>query len=505
MASKTSSEATAAISTPAPKAMMTPSVRLPGVHHDPSNPPTSREESAIRPPEKGSRYAGDVGSAEERIQEERLPKMHEAVAACLFEVDRFAAVWVAHGYAGSGTGYMYIPALPFDSSGVGAMLARISLCRTLGAAMRDASSLASLRTIIIALLTLPLVGLSPAESLAQSSVETRALRVGVFDAPPFSMKNEDGDWEGLSVELWETVARHRGWAYELREYASLALLLEGVQAGEVDVAPAMASSVALEVAMDLSHSYLPSGSGIALPISGTGFRWGGIFEQLTSWEFVRVIGLLVLVWLTAGAMVWLFERRRNRAMFGGGPVEGLGNGIWWAAVTMTTVGYGDKAPRTLGGRTVAILFMLASIVVISSLTAGITTSLTLDGLSGTVHGVRDLPGLRVGVTAGSSAIATLGERGIATMQFANERDGLGAMVDGQIDAFVFNVLVLRHLARTEFLGRVRVLPSTFDRYHVRMAIPTGSPLREPLNRALLAVVGDSEWNRRVERYIGLDP
>jgi ABC-type amino acid transport substrate-binding protein len=191
-------------------------------------------------------------------------------------------------------------------------------------------------------------------------------------------------------------------------------------------------------------------------------------------------------------------------MFGDGPVEGLGNGIWWAAVTMTTVGYGDKAPRTLGGRAVAILFMLASILVISSLTAGITTWSTLEGLSGTVHGVRDLPGLRVGALADSRSLSSLGERGIVALPFANERDGLKALVDGQVDAFVFNVLVLRHLARTEFPGRVRVLPGTFDRYQVKMAIPTGSPLREPLNRALLAIVEGSEWNRRVERYIGSD-
>jgi ABC-type amino acid transport substrate-binding protein len=119
--------------------------------------------------------------------------------------------------------------------------------------------------------------------------------------------------------------------------------------------------------------------------------------------------------------------------------------------------------------------------------------------------VRDLPGLRVGATADSKSLRSLGERGIVALPFANERDGLRAMVDGQVDAFVFNVLVLRHLARTEFPGRVRVLPSTFGRYQIKMAMPTGSPLREPLNRALLAIVGGSEWNRRVERYIGSDP
>lgn len=49
-------------------------------------------------------------------------------------------------------------------------------------------------------------------------------------------------------------------------------------------------------------------------------------------------------------------------MYGGRPIKGLGQAVWWAAVTMTTVGYGDKAPKTLGGRVVAVAWMLASIV-----------------------------------------------------------------------------------------------------------------------------------------------
>ena len=96
-----------------------------------------------------------------------------------------------------------------------------------------------------------------------------------------------------------------------------------------------------------------------------------------------------------------FEGRRNRDMFGAGAIKGIGHGIWWAAVTMTTVGYGDKAPQTLGGRIVAIIWMFASIILISSFTASITTSLTISELSGKVRGSRDLPTVRVGSVAQS--------------------------------------------------------------------------------------------------------
>ena len=62
----------------------------------------------------------------------------------------------------------------------------------------------------IRLVPLWLVALLPAHSLGQSNADLHPLLVGVIEAPPFSMKKEDGSWEGLSVELWQTIAKGRG-------------------------------------------------------------------------------------------------------------------------------------------------------------------------------------------------------------------------------------------------------------------------------------------------------
>jgi ABC-type amino acid transport substrate-binding protein len=355
---------------------------------------------------------------------------------------------------------------------------------------------------VLGIVTLCIFTLLSVTALAQDDKAVPdKLLVGVVDAPPFYMKTPDGRWEGLSIELWQAVAQEWGVEFELREY-SFEQLRDAVIRGKVDVILALAVTEQREISMDLSHPFLRSGSAIAVTAEATEHSWLRFAGHLVSLNLLPVIGLLILLSLTAGAIVWLFERRRNPQMFGGGTVRGVGHGIWWAIVTLTTVGYGDKAPKTFGGRMVALIWMFASVILIASFTAAITASFTVGELKGKVGGLSDLPGVRVGSLAQTESFDFLAKRGIAVLPFENSRDGLQAIVDKKIDAFVFNESVLRHLARTEFPGRVHVLAGTFDHYYVSMAVPSGSPLREPLNRALLKIISKDDWLKLVEFYLG---
>jgi len=335
-----------------------------------------------------------------------------------------------------------------------------------------------------------------------TSVSPDKLLVGTISKPPVSMKSANGQWEGLSIELWHRVAQKLRVQYEWREYNSIGEIAAAVENRELDVITAVVVTKRTEMIMDFSNPYLRSGSVIAVAVENTGPSWLRITEHLFSLDFLAVIGLLILLWLIAGAFLWLFERSSNREMFGGGTARGIGHGIWWAAVTMTTVGYGDKAPKTLGGRLVALIWMLASVILIASFTAAVTTSFTVGELKGKVRGLSDLPDVRVGSLSESQALNFLAKRGIAVLPYDNAEDGLQAIVDKKIDAFVFNEAVLKHLARTAFPGRVQVLATTFDHYYVSMAVQSGSPLREPINRALLKIIAKDDWPKMVEFYLG---
>jgi len=73
----------------------------------------------------------------------------------------------------------------------------------------------------------------------------------------------------------------------------------------------------------------------------------------------------------------------------------LRSGLWWAVQTVTTVGYGDHVPTTVGGQLLAALVMLLGIGFITVITAAITSSfvtrsrleqpLADDGISPTEH------------------------------------------------------------------------------------------------------------------------
>lgn len=85
-------------------------------------------------------------------------------------------------------------------------------------------------------------------SLAFSAGEgERMLVIGTKQAPPFSMKNAEGTWEGIGVELWNKIALDNGFSFEFRE-SELADLLEKVAAEKLDACVA-----AITVTADREH------------------------------------------------------------------------------------------------------------------------------------------------------------------------------------------------------------------------------------------------------------
>ena len=89
-------------------------------------------------------------------------------------------------------------------------------------------------------------------------------------------------------------------------------------------------------------------------------RVGPVARRLFSLEGLRYATFLALVALLAGGEAFALAENKS-----------LGNGIYWAISTMTTVGYGDFVPKTATGKVVSGVVMVVGVAFFAILTGAI--------------------------------------------------------------------------------------------------------------------------------------
>lgn len=98
-------------------------------------------------------------------------------------------------------------------------------------------------------------------------------------------------------------------------------------------------------------------------------RWRRIFYRIRRNELVKALGAIFLLAFIAALVVTFIEHGGNDQF------SRFGAGLWWAIVTMTTVGYGDIIPQTAIGRIAAGIVMLSGMALISVFTAAVSSTL----------------------------------------------------------------------------------------------------------------------------------
>lgn len=85
-------------------------------------------------------------------------------------------------------------------------------------------------------------------------------------------------------------------------------------------------------------------------------------------ELIQALTAVFLLVFLSAVGVTFFEHKSN------GQFQNLGSGLWWAMVTVCTVGYGDIVPQTVFGRVLATVVMLSGVVLLSVFTAAVSTT-----------------------------------------------------------------------------------------------------------------------------------
>jgi ABC-type amino acid transport substrate-binding protein len=337
------------------------------------------------------------------------------------------------------------------------------------------------------------------DEVIERPAATASMIVATRQAPPFAYKDDDGRWTGISIDLWNRIAEKNGFDFRYTELG-LTEMLEAVVAARVDAAAAALTITGdRERRLDFSHPFMTAGLAIAVPHRGADPL--ALISRFIAPGFLLIVAGLLGLLIAVGVLIWLAERRVN-GQFRQAPLAGIGSGLWWSAVTMTTVGYGDKAPTTLLGRAIAIAWMFAGLIVISSFTAAITTALTVSELDTSIDGVDDLRLKRVLALAGGTSDAFLTDHGLHHRTVGSLSEALAQLAAGDADAVVHDAPILRFEVRETFPRQLRVLPFTLRPQVYGIALPPGSRMRESVNIALIEIVRSDEWAQVLDKYLG---
>lgn len=316
------------------------------------------------------------------------------------------------------------------------------------------------------------------------------LTVVVSGSPPFVLKGT----EGLSVDVWREVARAANLDFELQRVQHTSQALEMVRTGKAQVAIGSISITAERAkSVDFTQPFYEASLGLLSRPASTGLwtRVRPFFSRAFLFGLALIFSLLVIV----GTLIWLFERRRGEGDFARGP-GGIGSGMWFAIVTMTTVGYGDKTPKTVAGRVVAALWMLMATITYSTLTAGIAAALALVSLEqGTFDKPELLLGRRVATvtgTTGEEAVRAFGGQVVACESLDV---AIARLQSGLADVVVFDYPALEYRLKSQAPAGLSLSQTRFMTQNYGFAVSLGSPLSQQLDVQLLQLHESGKLDR----------
>ncbi|KAK3736615.1 hypothetical protein QZH41_018292 [Actinostola sp. cb2023] len=84
---------------------------------------------------------------------------------------------------------------------------------------------------------------------------------------------------------------------------------------------------------------------------------------------------LMLLWVLS-IVIWFAETFSNSRHFPHNMLQGTWEGMWWAFSSMTTLGYGDRIPKTHLGRIICIVWILIGVILIACFNSTMTSVLT---------------------------------------------------------------------------------------------------------------------------------
>jgi len=322
----------------------------------------------------------------------------------------------------------------------------------------------------------------------------RTFVVGTRAIPPFIIKQPNGDWSGISIDLLKRIAEEMNATLVIRELPLEELI--GGKNPEIDITASVNVTEKSNATWDLSHAFYSTGLAVAIPEGGKESRWE-VLQRVFSGTFVWLLLGTMFLLTAVGFLMWWIEKRPVKEV----PKhkQQLSKSLFWAFEPV--IGYKSSQHATRAGRVVGTAWGLFGLVFISSLTANLSSNLTVHQLASPIKGPEDLVKKRVGTVVSSSALKYCERRGLRRTVYDDAEKAIVALERGEVDAVIYEAPILQYLGETTH-KKVKVLPGTFANHGYAFGLRPDSPVRREFNKALVKITASDSWTSVMSSYLG---
>lgn len=359
--------------------------------------------------------------------------------------------------------------------------------------------------------------------------------VAIRDAPPFTARSDSGLVEGFAVDIWTSI-EHELIANGLMVKSNIIMCdgiddhLRALANGDVDVVISPLTITAQRMQdFDFSQQYLQSGLTLAHRTSSAidfAAATGVIMQTISQPGVIRAI----LAFLAINLVLAVLIRAALRA---GSSEQEIDNGIghWFDSMvdalvrTVGLKGLSEKF-RTRWGRMLEIFMALLGTVLSATILGVLTTAFvgsiggygatpaarlsdmrvaTLEGSTAQAFLIAQYPKPEVNKTHAVCAAASVARDIDNCLVYASWAEAVEGLDKGEVDAVLGDWVALTYLSRlSQYVNRISVESKVYRNEPYGWGISRDrSDLRRGVDKAMIELMRDPKWRKRVEAYLGV--
>ncbi len=326
--------------------------------------------------------------------------------------------------------------------------------------------------------------------------------VWTIERPPFVIQEWEYELSWFSIELMNEIAKRAHFDIIYWKFDVFWDMLEATEKWEqVDMSIAnITITKKRENVMDYSHPIYASGLQIMTLKNGNS-KWYFqiIWESGILWFIVGAFVLLLII----AHIVWFFEKNVENPRhdyFRDDYLWGVWDAFRWAFIIMTMWWFENEVPYKKISRFVAMVWIVVSLFLVSSLTANITTSLTVNELASKINWIKDLNGKVVGAMRWPTVKNYLIPLWVIVREFDDTEALYNALKDKWVDAVVWDAPIIQYYVNGKWKWDFSLVWKVFKPENYWILFPEDSEYKEKVDQTLLEIQEDGTYEKFYNKY-----